>query len=460
MVRWPWAFAAGTGLLMGTLTIAQPPAVSPPSPAPPVSVPSSVPTAPSAPGGRSASLLNTLGKLPSPPPSQLSSSPAGGAETIGSQRLTLKAADLTLKRVINGANSASWQIWAGNRLFRDFADDEESARAVLTTLRDQRPDEWFIIGLPYPLVEYGLVNGQPPLMWDSPQLLPMRESQAGNEPHPAGSSPSRLPSPHRPIMSGVGLHAIQPMDLRTIRLEQIQGVWVLRDDHNLLINFADQRAAGEQAVAAIRRHGLNRLGLVGRHRPVFRCLFSGTDKGNPVLPEPIRRQHLQLQSEALNPVGLAVPGLGYAGLLHRFDPRTLSIRKRDGQWQIVTPDDYVLGQFGPAESHALEALRVLRDGSFTAVARYGPITLLFRQDQIAQRLPLHTQVRVFDPHTLRVVTSGPRCFVADQTRHLCDCRDPAEGRTIIAILQAYGCNLLAHLGPTPRQGLTFFARHP
>jgi hypothetical protein len=365
--------------------------------------------------------------------------------------VTLKAADLTLKRLVTGADSASWQIWAGNRLFRDFADDEETARAVLATLRDQRPDEWFIIGSPHPFVEYGLVNGQPPLMLDSRAL---------SESRPGASPTSRLPSPHRPLMSGVGFHTILPIDLQTIRLEQIHGVWVLRDDHNLLINFADQRTAGEQALAAIRRYGLNRLGLVGRHRPVFRCLFAATDEGKHVLPEPIRRQHLQLQSEALNPTGLAVPGLGYVGLLHRFDSRTLSLRKRSGQWEIVTPDDYVLGQFGPAESHALEALRLLREGQFTAVARYGPMTLLFRQDQIAQRLPLHTQVRLFDPRNLRVVTSGPRCFVADQGRHLCDCRDPAEGQTILAILQAYGCNLLAHLGPTPRQGLTFFARHP
>jgi len=449
MGRWPLVMAAGTTIMVLTLAMAQqplpPPTTFPIRPAvfPPLSEPPAVPVQPGRVTSSSATSSPTVPRT----------APAIRSDTVAvsSQRMPLKVADLTLKRLVTGADSASWQIWAGHRLFRDFADDEESARAVLTTLRDQRPEEWFLIGSPRPIVEYGLVNGQPPLMLGR---------MGFGEPRPGGSFPPRQPDAHRPLMSGTGLHAILPIDLRTIRLEQIHGVWVLRDDHNLLINFADQQAAGEQALAAIRRHGLNRMGIVGRRRPVFRCLFAATEEGREVLPEPLRRQHLQLQSEALNPIGLAVPGVGYVGLLYRFDPRSLSLRKQGGQWQIVTADDYVLGQFGPAESHAADALRLLREGQFTAIARYGPATLLFRQDQIAERLPLHTHVRVFDPRTLRVVTTGQRCFVADQGRPLCDCRDSTEGQTIIAILQAFGCNLLAHIGPTPRQGLTFFARHP
>lgn len=449
MGRWLLVPAVGTTMMVLALATAQqslpPPATFPRRPAvsPPLSEP---PAAPVQPGKVIASPATSSPAGPGTAPSLRSDTVA-----VSSQRMPLKVAELTLKRLVTGADSASWQIWAGHRLFRDFADDEESARAVLTTLRDQRPEEWFLIGSPHPIVEYGLVNGQPPLM--------LGRTGSG-DPRSGSSFLTHQLDTHRPLMSGTGLHAILPIDLRTIRLEQIHGVWVLRDDHNLLINFADQQAAGEQALAAIRRHGLNRLGIVGRRRPVFRCLFAATEEGREVLPEPLRRQHLQLQSDALNPIGLAVPGVGYVGLLHRFDPRSLSLRKQGGQWQIVTADDYVLGQFGPAESHAADALRLLREGQFTAIARYGPATLLFRQEQIAHRLPLHTHVRVFDPRNLRIVTTGQRCFVADQGRPVCDCRDSAEGQTIIAILQAFGCNLLAHIGPTPRQGLTFFARHP
>lgn len=457
MVRWHLVMAAGTATMILALAMGQQPQSPPPTAGLPIwsaasplrSPPSETPNTFTPPP---RSVVSSPGSVISPPGvSGTTATMPPTTVTVSSQRVPLKVADLTLKRLVTGADSASWQIWSGHRLFRDFADDEESARAVLTTLRDQRPEEWFLLGSPHPLVEYGLINGQPPLMLGR---------MGRGEPRLGGPSTSLQSNTYRPLMSGAGLHIILPIDLRTIRLEQIHGVWVLRDDHNLLINFADQQAAGEQALAAIRRHGLNRLGIVGRHRPAFRCLFAAIDEGREVLPEPLRRQHLQLQTEALNPIGLAVPGLGYVGLLHRFDPRRLSLRKQGGQWQIVTADDHVLGQFGPAESHAVDALRLLRDGQFTAIARYGPATLLFRQDQIAQRLPLHTHVRVFDPHSLRVVTADQRCFVADQGRPVCDCRDAAEGQTIIAILQAFGCNLLAHIGPTPRQGLTFFAHHP
>ncbi|MCS7269846.1 MAG: hypothetical protein NZ703_02075 [Gemmataceae bacterium] len=402
------------------------------------------------------------GTLPAARPSSATAEPTGnmsadGAVPVGVERVPLRVTDLTLKRLGVGTDTPSWQLWHGPRLFRDFGPDEMAARAVFAALRDQRPTEWFSIGTPRPLVEYGLVNGLPPLMParvlpGSPGLVTGPDGQLAN---------SRTLSSDRPLMQGLGFQTIVPIDLKSVRVEEIRGVWVVRDDHNLLINCADQAAAAEQALRAIRRHGLNRLGIVGQRRPVFRCLFAAMDDAVDTLPEPIRRHHLQLQSEALNPVGLAVPGLGYVGLVYHFDPRTLTLRKRGGQWQIVTDDDVVLGSFGPAENSAAEALRLLQQAQITAVARYGSLTLLFRQQQVADRLPLYVQVRQFDPAGLRVVTTqGNRCYVADQGRHLCDCRDPTEGQTICRILQAFGCNLLGHLGPTPRQGLTFFARHP
>jgi hypothetical protein len=368
---------------------------------------------------------------------------------ISNQRRPLRVADLSLKRLASGLDSSSWQLWHGSQLLRDFGDNEHAARAVLTVLRDQRPTEWFQIGSPQPIVEYGLVNGQPPLM------LGQLTARSNGPP-----SITRPLAADQPLISGTGLDTIIPIDLKSVRVESIHGVWVLRDDHNLLINFADQTHYAEQALAAIHRHGLNRLGLVGRTQPVFRCLFAAADSEIEMLPEPLRRQHLQQQSQALNPVGLPVPGVGFIGLVYRFDARSLRLRRRSGQWQIVTTGDVVIASFGPAENSALDALRFLQDHGITALARYEPLTILLQQDQPASRLPLHTHVQVFDPATLRSVVSGNRCYVAANGRHLCDCQDLNQGQTIIRILQGLRCNLLAHIGPSTRQGLTFFARHP
>ncbi len=354
-------------------------------------------------------------------------------------RMPIRAGDLSLQRV-----AGSWQLRHGLTLFRDFGDDEVAARAALVAFRDMRPTEWVVIGSPQPLVEYGLVNGRPPLLLTRPPA----------EPRP-GASPAA--AAEGPFMTGVGFHAVQPIDLKSVRAEEVRGVWCLRDDYAIHCNFALSRAAAETAVAAIRKHGLNRLGVIGGRRPVMRCLFAASDPGIEPLPPALVRQQVQMQIEALNPTGVPVPGVGYVGLMYRYDPRRLEVRKDGAEW-VIAHEAVILGRFGPAELTARDALRTIQDFGWSEWCQVGRLTFFLHNGQPPRRVPLHVQVRTFDPATLRVQRLPGRCFLSDQGRHLCDCTDPAEGELMLRVVQAMGLDTLCQLGPAPRGGITFFAR--
>ena len=132
----------------------------------------------------------------------------------------------------------SWQVWAGQRLVRDFGNDETSAKDVARLLRELHPTEWARIGSPRPVVEYGLINGRPPVVGGFPKMT-------------------------------------TPIDLRAVRVEAVKGVWCLRDDDNILFNFGTRRADAEQALAVVRKYGFNRIGLAAYPNPVI------ADKATP-----------------------------------------------------------------------------------------------------------------------------------------------------------------------------------
>ena len=185
-------------------------------------------------------------------------------------------------------------------MLRDFGagdTSEANARDAARVYRDIRPTEWATIGSPRPVVEYGLVNGRPPM---APGVPGGKSDERGSISTVGGGS--------GPLVSGAGAKAIIPIDLKTVRVEAIRGVWCLRDDANIHFNFGPNKADADQAQAVIRRYGFNRVGVVGSPKPVMNYLFASTDNA----PRPTRdrspRIALEAQINELGRVGIPVGG--------------------------------------------------------------------------------------------------------------------------------------------------------
>src|SRR5262249_3669332 len=168
-------------------------------------------------------------------------------------KFTLNSNDVSLKRVSGG-----WQLWAGQRMVRDFGDREMDARNALRVFRDLRPTEWGSIGGAEPGVGYALVDRRPP--------APPRLCGADDPTNPTGIRPGGG-AISGPAVTGAGANLVIPIDFRSVRVEAVRGVWCLRDDYNIHFNFGPVKQDAEQALAVVQRYGFNRIGVVGAPNP-------------------------------------------------------------------------------------------------------------------------------------------------------------------------------------------------
>lgn len=98
-----------------------------------------------------------------------------------------------------------WQVWSGHVMLRDFGRAQADAEEVARVIRELRTTEWVGIGTSgRPTVEYGLTNGKPHMPTSAPKMT-------------------------------------TAVDLRTVRVDNVRGVWCLRDDSSILVNFGRER---------------------------------------------------------------------------------------------------------------------------------------------------------------------------------------------------------------------------
>jgi hypothetical protein len=332
-------------------------------------------------------------------------------------------------------------------MLRDFGDHEMDGRDVVRVYRDIRPTEWVTIGSPRPIVEYGLVNGRAP-------MAPGTPGASSDEPR----NVFRVGRGDAPPVSAAGAKEVIAIDLKSVRVEAVRGVWCVRDDANILFNFGLNKADADQAHAAILRYGFNRVGVVGSQTPVMHYLFGSPDT-NPPPVGPVQKLQLQSQIEGLGRVGIPVGGVGYVGEMFHFDPRKLEVRKEKGDW-IVAAGAEVIGHFGPSEYPAREAARTIQNCRFTEFCTVGSagLTFFLTDGHAPRRVPLNVQGRSFEPSKLATRQINGKWAVTENGRHLLDCGNADEGETLIRVLKYYQFDQICHLGQSPRQGVTFFAK--
>lgn len=388
------------------------------------------------------------GGAPTPSPQPVQKLPAIGGEMAlpyPEQKFTISALDVSVKRVVGG-----WEVWAGQKMLRNTGDNENNARDLVRVMRDLRPTEWVTIGGTKPVVEYGLTNGRPVLTGGQP--LDAKEDGTGGAMQAGGMN--------APVASGTAAKYVVPVDLRTTRVEAVRGVWVVRDDNNILLNFGADKGGAEQAGAVIQRYGFNRIGTVGTPaQPVMSYLFVSTDPAKAV---PGGALAVQMQIDSLARTGIPIPGVGFTGEMIKIDARRVEARKDGFEW-VVACGPEVLGRFGPTEWSAREAARTIQDARFTEFCKLGGasgLTFFLVNGKVPTRAPLAAQGRSFDIAALKVQQVNNKWAVTEAGRQLFEVGSAQEGETVVRVLKAYGFDQSAHLSAGgAKGGITFFVKN-
>lgn len=316
--------------------------------------------------------------------------------------------------------NGSWQVYANGAPFRDFGDSPDNAADAARVLRELHATQWTAIGTGRAVVEYGLSDGQ----------------VAPNAGFP---------------------RQILPIDLRTARAEAVRGAWCLRDNANILLNFGPHKPDAEQALAVCRKYGFNRIGMVGRPTPALTYFFAQPDAAAPPATGAVPAA---LQEQALTRTGIEVPGLGYVGEKVAIDPRKAVARREKGEW-VVAAGPEVIARFGPSEWSARDAAKVIQDGRFSEVCRFGTagVTFFLVGGQAPTKVPFFAQGARFDPNGLRVREMAGKWWVYDGGgRQLLPAGSAEEAGQLVKLIKAYGFDQLCQVGTSPQAALKFLAK--
>jgi hypothetical protein len=216
-----------------------------------------------------------------------------------------------------------WQLWAGTQLLKDFGTAENQAYEALQVFRDLRVNARGSVG---GVFEYYLTDGQAP------------------------SAITR----HRQVLS------FEPASLR---VEQFNGQWVLRDARLILYNFGPSRAEALQALAVCKQYGFNQLGYVGHPTPAIKYLLRDQNHTLAAGPEPVVPASARMKVAETPRPRLLLPDVGDVGDRLPLDTRRMDLRREGSGWVLYAGKQPV-GRFGPAEragratAEALERFRV------------------------------------------------------------------------------------------------------
>jgi hypothetical protein len=166
-----------------------------------------------------------------------------------------------------------WRVCAGYQTIKDFAKRQNEARQALDLIRQLHLTERGVIGTPQPIMEYWLSHGRAP--------------QA-----PARGAPS------------------VPIDVNSLRVEQTQGLWCVRDSRQVLFGFGPNEADARQALRVIQKYGFTRVGYIGGGVPsMIYFLAAGNDLPHSRVPShsPLHEASVTGLPEAVHSSARAAP---------------------------------------------------------------------------------------------------------------------------------------------------------
>jgi hypothetical protein len=341
------------------------------------------------------------------------------------QKENLTRIDATTLMSRRGASAERWQVTNGTQIVREFASGQNDAEEYVRLLRDLKANAWGTIGTDRTVVEYGL-----------------RDEKAAS---PAFSPKSMV-----------------NIDPKSVRVESVRGVWVLRDDANILLNFGKNQNDADQAFGVIRKYKFNRLGQVGPTNSGMTVLFF--QPHTPRTPYTGANQYSELaryaQEQQLTRTGFDVPSSGDTGEKITIDPKVCEIRREKGHW-VLAHGLEVLADFGTSEWSARDALKLVQEQRFTEFCRFNAdITFFLTNGQPPTRVPFAVQAVRFDKESLVVkgASSGKFGVYEGMGRLLFTCEAEKEAKQLLTVLKHYGFDTSCQMGLSGKNSLKFLAK--
>ena len=353
-----------------------------------------------------------------------------------------------------------WQLVAGDVVLKDFGPHQEEARAALRLVRQLGLTQRGTVGTPRPVMEYWLAGGR------APQGLV------------------------------AGLHPVA-LDAASLRVDQVQGQWCVRDNSRVLFTFGAHGDEARQALAVIRRHGFTQVGSLGQGVPDMLVFLDGTTQ----LPGPGRFPSSTFPSRVVSPSHDAGAGIRQAGFSpderdggvvtaglrqpadrgarQPFGPNPtagpgpevervpvdwqhVEVKQDGADWKLVA-GDYTLANFGSHDTDARLALKAVRFYHFTEHGVVGTPRPLFSyfltNGQAPHGYMMGLENVPFHPDTLAVRQAGDAWLIYDGGRVLLNFGDHAdEARRAVGIIRQYQFDTLCRAGHGDTGALTFFVR--
>jgi hypothetical protein len=337
-----------------------------------------------------------------------------------------------------------WVLQAGGVRLKDFGAHQAEAWQAYYLIRSLHLTQHGTVGSPRPVMEYWLSDGHAP-----PAL---------------GGTPHRL-----------------PIDPATLRVEQIQGQWCVRDGQRVLFNFGPQQAQAGQALEVIRTYGFTQIGYVGWPTPLMMYFLAGDGwagaapqapqpkapgpqpAGQPGAPQPKGPDPAALLQGRLLATGthqLSAPQASSAGVF-RFDPGRVEVKQDGGLWRLVYAQ-HVLASFGNQEE-ARQAQGVIRFYRFTEQCFLGGAAPAFSYFLVHGQAPLGVRfgvpARAFLPAAVNVRQFGKDwmlCSGAGPLENFGDRKDVAQ--ELVQLIQHFQFDHLCRIGPVGPLSMTFLVR--
>jgi hypothetical protein len=309
------------------------------------------------------------------------------------------------------------QLYAGKQFLKDFGPLVKEAEEAVRIIRDLNVSRYGYIPGSLPPFEYWLVEGYQ------------------NEP----SGP-----PTRGIT-----RQIIPFDARSLRADQVSGVWVVRDAKRILYNFGREADAARAAEQVCKKYGFNQIGVIGAPNPVMTYLVIDPYQG----VQAQQTAHPLELADSVSRLGLILPQIGYVGSRTKIDQRKLEIVREGSDWSLMHSSD-VVGRFGANESNARAALRALQDYRVTELCRIGTLgyPLFLVNGQPLKGAPLGLTPRGFQPQALRLQKIDGNWWLCEGSRQVIDCGpNEDEAKLLQKVISHFGLDQLVCIGHPLRE---------
>ncbi|MGH9675746.1 MAG: hypothetical protein ACRD36_01475 [Candidatus Acidiferrum sp.] len=418
--------------------------------------------------GQSASYSQTTTPARSPRLSQASSSANSTVMDLALQE-NLQAFDpniLDLKWLDH-----RWILSAGRVVLKDFGRKEMEGRQALRLIRELRLNQHGTVGTPNPLMEYWLSDGAAP------------------HGHPFGCQ-------------------IVSFDPGTLRVEEAQGQWCVRDTRRVLFNFCTHGGDAQQARAVLKKYNFGQVAFIGQMQSSVQVFLAARDnqESHPISrqamvshdsPEMAARKAEELRRLQARFPGIGVhtmvqpavrplrtpdrPRIGFTSNVHEleipgrkamaspfaetglrvpFDWRHVQTRREGNGW-ILAAGSLVLANFGSDGEAARQGLDAVRHYRFTERIYVDPNGASFSYFLCAGQAPrgvlLGLRTVHFQPEAMTVRPADSGWALCDDQRRIVEI-DAGESaaRELLAVIKRQQFDCLCKIGAA--DVMTFFVR--